>query len=175
MCRCSVPVVDAKDEDKSQTSPAKKRTRRACIVEEKNTGKSEALRRLEEEKNDDTAVAPQPKKKKKSGPVVQEKEKQTSVPNDCTTVEPKAKKRTSRGPTLLTKVVIARANGVVKPITYNDLGQSIGDTNSEMQSYVGVVVRSTVPIEIENWRSVSTELKEKVWDQIKVKPCSDSI
>ena len=38
----------------------------------------------------------------------------------------------------------------------------------EMQSYLGVIVRTTVPINFENWLSIPAELKNKIWIQIKV-------
>ena len=37
-----------------------------------------------------------------------------------------------------------------------------------MQSYLGVIARTTLPINFKNWFSVPEELKNKIWIQIKV-------
>ena len=47
-------------------------------------------------------------------------------------------------------------------MTYNRRGQSLGEVNTEMQSYLGVIARTTVPINFENWFSVPEELKNKI-------------
>ena len=64
----------------------------------------------------------------------------------------KVKRKT--GPTTMSRVVKARSHGEVKKVTYNRRGQSLGEVNTEMQSYLGVIARTTVPINFENWFSV---------------------
>lgn len=66
------------------------------------------------------------------------------------------------------RVVKARSRGEVKEVAYNRRGQSLGEVNTEMQSYIGVIARTTVPINFENWGIVPEELKNKIWNQIKV-------
>ena len=78
------------------------------------------------------------------------------------------KVKRKRGPTTMPRVVKARSHGEVNGVTYNRRGQSLGEVNTEMQSYLGVIVRTTVPINFENWFSVPEELKKKIWMQIKV-------
>ena len=53
-------------------------------------------------------------------------------------------------------------------IRYNKHGQLIGKNASEMQSYIGVVARQTVPLSICSWPKVSAELKNKIWEQVRV-------
>ena len=66
-----------------------------------------------------------------------------------------------RGPTTMPRVVKARSHGEVKEATYNRRGQSLREVNTEMQSYLGVIARTTVPINFKNWLSVPEELKNK--------------
>ena len=65
------------------------------------------------------------------------------------------KVKRKRGPTTMPRVVKARSHGEVKEVTYNRRGQSLGEVNAEMQSYLGVISRTTMPINFENWLSVS--------------------
>ena len=67
------------------------------------------------------------------------------------------------------RVVKARSHGEVKEVTYNRRGQSLREVNTEMQSYLGVIARTTMPINFENWLPVLEELKNKIWIQIKVR------
>ena len=78
------------------------------------------------------------------------------------------KVKRKRGPITMPRVVKSRSHGEVKEVTYNRRGQSLGEVNTEMQSYLGVISRTTVPINFKNWLSVPEELKNKIWIQIKV-------
>ena len=78
------------------------------------------------------------------------------------------KVKRKRGPTTIPRVVKAKSHGEVKEVTYNRRGQSLGEVNTEMQSYLSVISRTTVPINFKNWLSVPEELKNKIWIQIKV-------
>ena len=72
-----------------------------------------------------------------------------------------------RGLTTMPRVVKARSHGEVKKVTYNRRGQSLGEVNTEMKIYLGVIARTTVPINFENWLLVSEELKKKNLDSNK--------
>lgn len=37
-----------------------------------------------------------------------------------------------------------------------------------MQSYIGVLARTTIPIIFDDWRNVDDEPKEKIWEAIQV-------
>ena len=56
-----------------------------------------------------------------------------------------------RGPTTMPRVVKARSHGEVKEVIYDRRGQSLGEVNTKMQSYLGVIAKTTVPINFENW------------------------
>ena len=49
-------------------------------------------------------------------------------------------------PTTMPRVVKARSHGEVKEVTYNRRGQSLGEVNTKMQSYLGVISTTTMPI-----------------------------
>ena len=78
------------------------------------------------------------------------------------------KVKRKRGSTTMPRVVKARSHGEVNEVTYNRRGQYLGEVNTEMQSYLGVIARTTVPINFKNWLSIPEELKNKIWIQIKV-------
>ncbi|KAL5546690.1 hypothetical protein UlMin_006377 [Ulmus minor] len=63
--------------------------------------------------------------------------------------------------------VVRRMQGQRSVIRYNKCGQLIGKNASEMQSYIGVVARQTVPLSICSWPKVSAELKKKIWEQVR--------
>ena len=44
----------------------------------------------------------------------------------------------------------------------------LGPTETELSSYIGLVAYHYVPFDIRNWHAVSTELKDKIWDDILV-------
>ena len=72
------------------------------------------------------------------------------------------KVKRKRGLTTMPRVVKARSHGEVKEVTYNRRVQSLGKVNTEMQSYLGVIARTTVSINFENWLSVPEELKKNI-------------
>ena len=78
-------------------------------------------------------------------------------------------KRKPRGPTFMPKVEKKKSKGDRVTVSLNSRGQFVGQHGTELQSYLGVLVRQTVPISIIDWHSVSTELKDKIWQQAKVK------
>ena len=77
------------------------------------------------------------------------------------------KKRNVRGPTYMPKVV-RRMQVQRSVIRYNKRGQLIGKNASEMQSYIGMVARQTVPLSICSRPKVSAVLKNKIWEQVRV-------
>ena len=53
-------------------------------------------------------------------------------------------------------------------IQYNDDGEGVGDGYVQLISYLGVLARTMVPVYHIDWRVVPAELKEKLWDYVKV-------
>ena len=78
-------------------------------------------------------------------------------------------KRKPRGPTIMPNVEKKKAKGDKVTVSLNTRGQIVGQHGTELQSYLGVLVRQNVPIFVVNWHQVSTELKDKIWEQAKVK------
>lgn len=61
-----------------------------------------------------------------------------------------------------------RSSGERKVIQFNAKGQPIGDNAKKMQSYIGSCARKYIPITFEDWRHVPCELKDKIYETIKV-------
>ena len=72
-----------------------------------------------------------------------------------------------RGPTIKFEIA-KKSSGVKIDIQYNDDGEGVGEGYVQLVSYLGVLARTMVPIYHTNWRVVLVELKEKLWDCIKV-------
>ncbi|KAL6218702.1 hypothetical protein ACLB2K_011912 [Fragaria x ananassa] len=63
----------------------------------------------------------------------------------------------------VTKRLIRR---IKLPIESDDRGTPIGKNAAYMQSYIGVLARTTIPIIFDDWRNVDDEPKEKIWEAI---------
>lgn len=66
------------------------------------------------------------------------------------------------------KVLMKKAQGKKFKVRYNNVGIPVGETRHTLQSYIGMLARTTVPINISKWPSVPREFKEKIWDDIEV-------
>ncbi|KAL5579155.1 hypothetical protein UlMin_011597 [Ulmus minor] len=80
--------------------------------------------------------------------------------------EPEKKKRKGRGATYMPTVIRKKIHDSRSTVAVNRRGQLVGPTAVELQSYVGVLVRQSVPITITTWHKVPNELKNKIWEQI---------
>ncbi|KAL5544883.1 hypothetical protein UlMin_008667 [Ulmus minor] len=65
-------------------------------------------------------------------------------------------------PTIIRKKI----HGSRSTVTVNRRGQLVSPTTVELQSYVGVLARQSVPITITKWHKVPNELKNKIWEQL---------
>ena len=74
----------------------------------------------------------------------------------------------SRGVSSLHKVVVKKAQGKRFRVQYNQFGEPVGDTRCTLQSYIGHLARTMIPIDIDSWPHVDRELKEKLWLDFKV-------
>ncbi|KAK1373779.1 hypothetical protein POM88_029972 [Heracleum sosnowskyi] len=78
-----------------------------------------------------------------------------------------SKKRT-RGPTICKKFKKRILNQNLDcTISFDDLGNPIGDMRRDFRTYVGSVVRFQVDINVESWDVVNDGLKDAIWDDIK--------
>lgn len=55
-----------------------------------------------------------------------------------------------------------------RKVKFNAKGVPVGPVASEMQSYIGVLARTKVPISVMDWREVDEEAKQKIWEQVTV-------
>ncbi|KAL5547397.1 hypothetical protein UlMin_007084 [Ulmus minor] len=90
--------------------------------------------------------------------------KKEEVPKKVT--EPEKKKRKGRGATYMPTVIRKKIRGSRSTVAVNRRGQLVGPIAVELQSYVGVLARQSVPITITTWHKVPNELKNKIWEQI---------
>ena len=78
-----------------------------------------------------------------------------------------SKKRT-RGITCMSHLNLMRNNNMKLNVEVNDRNAPLGENGKKLSSYIGVVARTSVPIDIMDWRAVSKELKNKIWKDISV-------
>lgn len=55
-----------------------------------------------------------------------------------------------------------------RKVQFNAKGVPVGQAAIEMQSYIGVLARTKVPISVKDWREVDEEAKQKIWEQVTV-------
>jgi len=48
----------------------------------------------------------------------------------------------------------------------NHTNVPIGENGKNLRNYIGVVVRTYVPIDIMDWRAILKELKNKIWENL---------
>lgn len=77
--------------------------------------------------------------------------------------------KSQRGPTHMHALAIQRVQGYKKKVTFNAKGQPYGPYSIEMQSYIGVLAREKVNITIDNWKDVSSTVKESIWEAVNVR------
>ncbi|XP_074367777.1 uncharacterized protein LOC141708178 isoform X1 [Apium graveolens] len=97
------------------------------------------------------------------------------------TTSESAKKRLggARGVSALHKVVVKKARGKKFKVRYNNFGVPIGNTRPTLQSYIGMLAGTMIPIDTENWPKVDCDLKAKLWDDVqdtfKIAPESEKL
>lgn len=64
-------------------------------------------------------------------------------------------------------VVVHKAHGKKCKVTVNEWGVPNGETRAKLQSYIGMLARTTIPIDIDMWPKVDPELKSKLLLDIK--------
>ncbi|PRQ20360.1 putative Ulp1 protease family catalytic domain, putative transposase, Ptta/En/Spm, plant [Rosa chinensis] len=77
------------------------------------------------------------------------------------------------------KVLVKKALGKKFKVTYTDTGNLNGSIRHTLQSYIGMLARTKVPINIVSWPNVDGDLKNKLWldvkDTFKVAPESKKL
>uniref|UniRef100_A0A803NIR2 Transposase n=1 Tax=Cannabis sativa TaxID=3483 RepID=A0A803NIR2_CANSA len=85
-----------------------------------------------------------------------------SAPNEDKQPEPKK----LRGPSVCKEVLKWRSQGLKVPLKWNEHGQPIGDHCRILQTYLGHLARTMVPINFIDWPSVSDTRLSNLWDDI---------
>ncbi|KAI5355983.1 hypothetical protein L3X38_008878 [Prunus dulcis] len=110
-------------------------------------------------------VAPQDKsskemkssKKMKFASSSAETESQTTISDDS---------KTGRGMSTMPRVVKRKLQKVRPIVEYNKMGKGIGQAHIEMQSYIGVLARSRVPLVDKKWSQIPKDVKEQIWEAV---------
>lgn len=90
---------------------------------------------------------------------------QTTVNTSSST---KKKYGASRGVSAMYKVVVKKAQGKKTKVRCDELGVPVGQNRHRLQSYIGMLARTIIPIDCVSWRDVDDGLKEKLWLDILV-------
>ena len=110
------------------------------------------------------------KKHKKQNPPLEETSKAEEPSLTITSTQ--SKKNSScgskRSVCAMQKVILKKAQGKKFKVRCNGIGIPVGDTRHTLQSYIGMLARTMVPIDIPSWPKVATELKQKIWNDIEV-------
>ncbi|KAL8135328.1 hypothetical protein AgCh_010117 [Apium graveolens] len=89
------------------------------------------------------------------------------VPAMVTTTESEKRRYgVARGPSTMSKVVIKKAQGKNFKVRCNYIRVLIGRVRHTLQSYIGMLARTMIPINIKSWPFVERELKNKLWKDI---------
>ncbi|KAK9947973.1 hypothetical protein M0R45_003566 [Rubus argutus] len=73
-----------------------------------------------------------------------------------------------RGMVTMNRITRRLLRGKKLKVVFNAKGEPIGTAAKEMQSYIGVLARSKVPISVPDWREVDPEIKQKIWECIEM-------
>ncbi|KAI5335344.1 hypothetical protein L3X38_025477 [Prunus dulcis] len=106
-------------------------------------------------------VAPQEKSSKKmkfaSSSAETEPTSQTTISDDS---------KSGRGMSIMPRVVKRKLQKLRPIVEYNKRGKGIGQAHSEMQSYIGVLARSRVPLVDMKWSQIPKDIKEQIWEAV---------
>lgn len=75
-------------------------------------------------------------------------------------------RRKPRGPTKVRRLPFNSLEQI--EVQFNTAGEPIGSGSVKLSSYLGPLVREIVPVTLSNWKQLSTELKDVLWESIQV-------
>ncbi|KAI5346208.1 hypothetical protein L3X38_014087 [Prunus dulcis] len=108
-------------------------------------------------------VTPQEKSSKKmkfaSSSAETEPTSQTTISDDS---------KSGRGMSTMPRVVKRKLQKLRPIVEYNKRGKGIGQAHSEMQSYIGVLARSRVPLVDMKWAQIPMDMKEQIWEAVDI-------
>lgn len=53
-------------------------------------------------------------------------------------------------------------------VEFTAIGEHAGDGSATLSSFLGVLVRETVPVLIHDWRHVPNDIRDMLWEEIQV-------
>ncbi|ONI16575.1 hypothetical protein PRUPE_3G107500 [Prunus persica] len=87
-------------------------------------------------------------------------------PTSATTISDDSK--AGRGMSTMPRVVKRKLQKLRPIVEYNKRGKGIGQAHSEMQSYIGVLARSRVPLVDLKWAQIPKDIKEQIWEAVDI-------
>ncbi|CAL2256472.1 unnamed protein product [Prunus armeniaca] len=85
-------------------------------------------------------------------------------PTSTTTISEDSK--SSRGMSTMPRVVKRKLQKIKPVVEYNKRGKGCGPAHTEMQSYIGVLARSRVPLVDKKWVEIPKDIKEQIWEAV---------
>ncbi|KAG7559181.1 NAC domain [Arabidopsis thaliana x Arabidopsis arenosa] len=75
-----------------------------------------------------------------------------------------SKKRKSRGPTRMRK--IAKQHDEKVDVEFTSIGEHVGNGSVTLSSFLGPLVREHVPVLLDDWRHLSDQTRDTLWEEI---------
>ncbi|KAI5341955.1 hypothetical protein L3X38_009830 [Prunus dulcis] len=119
-------------------------------------------------------VTPQEKSSKKMKPSKKMKSSKKKFASSSTETEPTSTttisddSKSSRGMSTMPRVVKRKLQTLRPIVEYNKRGKGIGQAHSEMQSYIGVLAGSRVPLVDMKWAQIPKDIKEQIWEAVDI-------
>ena len=85
-------------------------------------------------------------------------------PTSQTTISDDSK--TGRGMSTMPRVVKRKLQKLRPIVEYNKRGKGVGQAHIEMQSYIGVLARSRIPLVDKKWSQIPKDIKEQIWEAV---------
>ncbi|CAL8156650.1 unnamed protein product [Prunus armeniaca] len=85
-------------------------------------------------------------------------------PTSTTTIYEDSK--SGRGMSTMPRVVKRKLQKIKQVVEYNKRGKGCGPAHTEMQSYIGVLARSRVPLVDKKWAEIPKDIKEQIWEAV---------
>ncbi|CAL8119376.1 unnamed protein product [Prunus armeniaca] len=74
--------------------------------------------------------------------------------------------KSGRGMSTMPRVVKKKFQKIKPVVEYNKRGKGCGPAHTEMQSYIGVLARSRVPLVDKKWAEIPKNIKEHIWEAV---------
>ncbi|KAL6294664.1 hypothetical protein ACE6H2_002806 [Prunus campanulata] len=118
------------------------------------------LKKNESSKKELSVVNPQTKSSKKMKFVSSSE----TEPGSMATISEELK--SGRGMSTMPRVVQRKIQKIKPVVEYNEEGKPYGRAHNEMQSYIGVLASSRVPLVDKKWVQISKDIKEQIWEAV---------